>query len=396
MLTLATLVFQETAASIYAKGLAAAQSLGLETESWETGDPTVSLFWYLAEILANLEGVVSNYIAAGFLDWAQEKAEQTGSTDWLVVLAKQVYNVDAVEATFAEGKVTLTNTKGGLYVIEAQDLTFKNTVTKKTYHNTSGGTLAQGPGTTLELDIVADEQGSQSTSGAGEVDALVTTLIGVTCSNTNAVVGLDAESPKSLADRCRLKLGALSPNGPRDAYNYVALTASLTGITTVTRTRSIGDSDTGDVTLYIAGPAGPVSSGDRDAVEAAILQYATPLTITPNVQNTTAVSVPVTYELWLYTSVGETEAAIKAKVESDLALMFAARPIGGDVIPPATSGKIYVSLIESVIRAAFPGHTFRVVLTLPAADVDLVLDATTGEVATLGAVTGTVNFVSGP
>lgn len=393
MLTLATLVFQESKAAILAKGLSIASSLGLDVDAWGPGDPTRSYYHYFAEILSNLEGVVSNYIAAGFLDWAQEKAEETGSTDWLVVLAKQVYNVDAVEATFAEGVVTLTNNAGGFFPdIEAGDLTFKSSITGKTYHNTSGGTLASGPATTLPVDIIADEAGSESSAGAGEIDTLITTLLEVTCSNANAVVGLDAESAASIANRCRLKFGALSPNGPRDAYNYVALTFEFTGTTGVTRARSVGDSDVGEVNLYIAGPSGPVSSGDRDAVEAAVVLWATPLTITPIVTSATGVDTPIVYEIWVYASVGETEAAIKDAIAAELEKLFASRPIGGDVIPPATSGKLYVSLIESVIRGVFPAHTFRVVLSAPGADVALLIS----EVATLGAVTGTVNFVTGP
>lgn len=392
MLTLATLVFQETKATILAKGLSIASSLGLDVDAWGTGDPTRSYYHYLAEVLANLEGVVTNYIAAGFLDWAQEKAEETGNTDWLVLLAKQVYNVDAVEATFAEGVVTLTNTAGGQYDIEPGDVTFKSSISGKTYHNTNGGTLAPGPATTLALDIVADEAGSESSAGAGEVDTLITTLLGVTCTNANAVVGLDSESAASIANRCRLKLGALSPNGPRDAYNYVAQNQELTGTTGITRTRSIGDSDVGEVTLYLAGPSGPVSGDDRDAAEAAIIQWATPLTITPIVLSSTGVSVPVTYTIWVYSGVGETADSIKSTVEAELERLFAVRPIGGDIIPPSLTGKVYTSLVESVIRAAFPAHTFRVDLAAPASDVAL----TAGQVATLGLVTGTVNFVSDP
>lgn len=396
MLTLATLIFEETKETILAKGLSIASSLGLDTDAWGVGDPTRSYYHYIAEILSKLEGVVSNYIAAGFLDWAQEKAEETGDSSWLILLAKQGYNVDAIEATFAEGVVTLTNAGGGLYVIEPGDLTFKSSTTGKTYHNTSGGTLASGPATTLDVDIVADEAGSESSAGATEVDTMVTTLLEVTCSNANAVTGLDAESPASIANRCRLKLGALSPNGPRDAYNYVALNSELTGVTGVTRTRSVGDSDVGEVHLYLAGPSGAVSDADRDAVEAAIVQWATPLCVTPIVAKAIGVSVPVTYTIWIYSSVGETADDVKEAIEAELEALFAEEPIGGDVIPPATSGKLYTTLVESVIRGTFPNHTFRVSLAAPAADVDLQLDEVGAEVATLGAITATVNFVSGP
>lgn len=394
-LDLATLLVRETEDAIYARGLLAAQAAGLNTTSWEPGDPTRSNYKYFAAVLGALEDVQVQYIAAGFLDWAQQKAEENNDTTWLVVLAKQVFNVDAVAATYAGTTVTLSNAGGGVYPIDAGDLTFKDTATGKTYHNTTGGTLASGPGTTLDVDVVADEPGADSSASPGEIDALVTTLLGVTVSNATAAVGLNAESAQSIVDRCRSKVGILSPNGPRDAYNFVALTPELTGTTGITRSRCIGDSTTGVVRQYLAGPSGAISGGDLALALAAILKWAAPLCITPSIASASNVVVPVTYELWVYNSVGKTSDEIKADVATALGALFATRPIGGDVIPPAT-GRLYQSLIESVIRGVYPNHTFRVALTLPAADVDLTLDAVTGEVATLGTITPTVTFVADP
>jgi hypothetical protein len=44
--------------------------------------------------------------------------------------------------------------------------------------------------------------------------------------------------------------------------------------------------------------------------------------------------------------------------------MFANRPIGGDIIAPATTGKLYQSLVQARSRPAYPDHTFRVVVTV--------------------------------
>lgn len=386
LLGLASLLVEETKTQIYTKALAVAEFVGLPVSSWQAGDPTRSLYHLLSEILSTLEGVVAQYVAAGFLDYAEG--------EWLILLAKQVFDVDAIEATYATTTVTLTNTGGGLFEdITAGDLTFKNTATGKTYRNTNAtpATLSPGPGTTLDLEVTADEAGTASNAGATEIDDLVTVLLGVTVSNATAATALDEESAPALRQRCRDKLGSLSPNGPKNAYDYVAKTPALAGTSAVTRTRAVEDSDTGDVTLYLAGASGAVLEADRALVEAAVILWATPLCITPTVVSATNVAVPVTYQLWLYESAGVTEAEAEAAVALALGAMFAVRPIGGDVIttPP---GALYQTLLESTIRGTYPSTAFRVAVSAPAADVELAIS----EVATLGAITPTITFVSDP
>lgn len=97
--------------------------------------------------------------------------------------------------------------------------------------------------------------------------------------------------------------------------------------------------------------------------------------------------MPVTYELWLYEAVGEETAAIETQVEEDLTEMFAARPIGGDIIAPATTGKLYQSLIAATIEATHAEHVFKANVTAPAGDTALAIN----EVPVLGAVTATVH-----
>lgn len=383
ILSLAALLARVTKEQIIEKGLAVATAVGLPVTSWSPGDPTRSLYLYSGEILETLEDVVADYVAAGFLEFA-EKA-------WLTLLAKQVFNVDAIDATYATVDIVLTNGGGGSYELQAGDLTVKNTAANKTYRNVSGGTLPPGPGTTLTLTVIADEAGSDSSALPNEIDGLVTTLLGVTVTNPLAAIGLDAESALRLKSRCRSKTGALSPNGPRDAYVHIALTPEFTGTTNVTRARSVGDSTTGDVNLYIASPSGPVSSTDRDAVEAAVLKWSTPLCFTPHVNNTVAAIVDVTYTYWVYTGIKEEAAAITAKVDKALRNMAVERPIGGDVIAPA-AGKLYKSMIQSTIFGTYPEFAVRADVTLPASDTALAVDA----VPVIGLVTGTIVFVRDP
>lgn len=383
MFTLASLLVQQTKEYLYQLALDVAESVGVDTTSWQPGDPTRSLYHVESEALSALETMNVGFIESGFLDYA------TG--DWLKVLAEQVYGVVVPDATFATTSVTLTNTGGGIYIVEANDLTFKNTATGRTYHNTEGGTLSGTPGT-LTLTVVADEAGSESSAGAGEIDELVTTLLGVTCSNASAAVGTDEQSAATTRQQCRDKLGSLSPNGPKDAYSYVARNAALTGTSVVTRVRVYPDSDTGEIDIYVAGASGAVGAPDVALVEEAIATWATPLCITPTVASASSVVVPVTYTLWIYKSCNKTSGEVAADVATALGAMFAARPIGGDIIPPATSGALYKSMIESTIRATFPNHAFRVTVASPASDTAL----TVGQIAALGTVTPTVNLVDDP
>lgn len=385
VLGLASLLIQETKAQIYDKALVLAESLGVPTTSWEPGDPTRSTYHLVSEILSELEGVVARFVASGFLDHAEG--------EWLTLLAKQVYNVDRIPATYATTAATLTNGGGGIYPIAAGELTFRNTATGKTYRNTNPSveTLASGPGTTLTVDVVADEAGTASNAIATEIDALVTGLLGVTVSNAAAATATDEESDASLRDRCRNKLASLSPNGPRGAYEYVATTPDLAGTSEVTRVRTIPDSDTGDLVMYVAGSSGAITTEALALVEAAILRYATPLTITPTVNNATNITIDVTYQLWLYEAAGVTTDEAETAVAAALAALMLARPIGGDVIGSDT-GRIYQSLIESTIRETYPGQAFHVVVSAPAADTDL----TIGQVGVLGTVTPTITFEVDP
>lgn len=384
--SLTTLVVQRGKEALYNIGIQVATALSLPVTSWSPGDPTRSLYWYLAEVLDVLEQIVVEFVRSGFLDYAEGD-----DNEWLILLAEQVFGVTAVAATFATSTVTLTNNGGGLYVIEeAGQLTFRNSSTGKTYKNTSTGTLNPGPGTTLTLDVTADEAGSDSSASANEIDELVTTLLEIEVTASTAATGFDAETAASIRDRCRDKLGSLSPNGPPDAYSYVVRTPELVGTSGITRVRTDADGF-GNVDVTVAGPSGAVSAADLALAQAAIVRYAAPLGVNANARNSTNVPIAITYQLWLYEDVSADEDTVEDTVEAALAAMFAVRPIGGDVISPAT-GRLYHSMIESTIRSVYPAHAFRVDVSTPAGNTDLTLT----QVATLGTVTPTINFVAVP
>lgn len=394
--SLASLVIQETKEAIYRYGLSIAEAVGLPVTAWQAGDPSRSLFHLESELLATLESVVVGFIGSGFLDFAAARAKAEPSDPrsslWLKVIAEQVFNVEVPEATRATTTVVLTNNGGGLYDdIDVGSITVKNSSTGKTYRNTTVGTLASGPGTTLSLTFEADDLGSESSAGPDEIDELVTGMLGVTCSNPLAAVGIDEQDPDTTVQQCRDKLGSLSPNGPKEANSYVARNADLTGTNAVTRVRVYGDTETGDVTVYLAGPSGGVAEADRALVEDAIVLWATPICNTPTVLAASNVPIAVTYEAWVYKSSNRTADELAEEIESALETMFANRPIGGDIIPPSLTGILSHSMIESTIRGVSP-QIFKVVLSSPSSDTSIA----NGQVATLSTVTPTVNIVVDP
>jgi hypothetical protein len=379
-----TLIVAETKEIIYAKALEIAELLDLPVSSWQPGDPTRSLIWLEAYLLEARETLITQFIRSAFVEYADDT--------WRPIVADQTYGVTVPPATYATTVVTLTNSGGSNRTFDPGDLVFKNSTTGKTYHNTSGGTLASGPATTLDVDVEADEAGSASTAAAGEIDELVTSYLGVTCTNAEAAIGTDRQDAATTIAQCRAKLSTLSLTGPRGGMAYVAREASLTGTYAITKARAFASSDSGDVTVYLAGPSGAVAEADRALVETAILRWATGFCITPTVLSAAAVTVSVTYELWIYKRSNRTATEAEAEVNTALAALIAALPIGGDIIPPATSGYLYQSLIESTIREVFGADAFRVSVSLPAGDTAI----TNGQVAALGTVTATINVIEDP
>jgi len=387
---LAALILEETKERIYEYGLELAESVGLPVTSWRPGDPSRSLLWLQAYTLEKLEGIVAGFIRSGFLDLAEG--------EWLVAHAYEGFGVTVPDPTYATSTVTVENTGGGNYPFEARSLVFKNATSQKLYTNILAGTITPGPGFELEIEVEAIEAGSDSSAGANEIDELVTTLLGVDVIASTAAEGQDQQAPNVTRAQCRDRLAALSAAGPAEAYSYVSRESKLTTTRGITRVRVYDDSDTGDVVVVLAGPSGAVSSDDRTKAETAVVRWAQPLCVTPEVVSATNVAVPVTYQLWVYESVNKTATEIRADVAARLAALVRGREIGGDVITPGGQGYLYKSLLESTIRAVYAeddervGLVFRVTVAAPASDVAL---ATT-EVATLGTITGTITFVPDP
>lgn len=384
MATLDELVKPLTRAEVEASIYAAIAARGGRTTGWKPGAAVRTIIVGVSIVLSSLSQLQAQLARLGFLELSEK--------DWLTLVAKYVYGVTRDEGSFATGTVTLDNAGGGIYSGVAGDLLFLNSTTGKTYRNTEAfsiGSLETG----VVVAIQAVEIGTASNAAAGEIDDWGSSpLAGVSVSNAAAVQGTDREEDPALRARCFEKTGTLSPNGPRDAYHFVAKTTKRANGTSigVTRARTAADG-MGGVTLYVASAGGGVAPSDVALIQAAIETQVAPHCVTPVVVSASGVTQAITYELWVRDVAGLTESDVRDAVQEALEDWIAVQPIGGHRKTGETQGRIYVEAIEVVVGAVRGSETIDLVVTLPAGNVDLDID----EVLTLGAITGTVHLVAG-
>jgi phage-related baseplate assembly protein len=383
--TLAELTTALTADEVEAAIYAAVQARGAKTTAWKPGAVVRTVIAGVAIVLAAFSSLIALVSAGGFLGLATES--------WLTLVAQYVFGVERLTGTFATGEVTLTNASGTPYSGGADDLIVQNITTGAVYRSTSAWSVPAS--STADVEVRAVEVGADSTSPAGDIDTMVTTLSGVTVSNATALVGTDSETDPALRTRCLERTGPLSPNGPADAYGYVARNATTAdgdpiGVTRVA-TEAVGD---GSLNVWVATASGEVTgtagnpATDLGAVAADIYEQAEPLSVEAVVDTATGVTVNVTYELWIYTSSGLTSAEIESLESDALTSLMSNTPIGGHQI--GSNRRLYHDDIVSTIDAVRP-EIYHVVVTAPAADVTLAIN----EFPVIGTISETINLVAG-
>jgi hypothetical protein len=388
MPTLAELTTPLTRTEIEAAIYSAIEALGVKTTSWKPGAIARTIIAGTAIVLAAFSTLQARIAESGFLELA--------AGDWLTIVAREVYGVERSNGTFAAGNVTLTNTGGGLFTPGIGDVIFLNSTTGKTYRNTAAFVLNPFQ-VGLVVPVEAIEIGADSTAAPTDIDDFVTVLLAVTVTNPNALVGQDPETDAALRERCLAKTGVLSPNGPADAYRFLALSAVTTGGTPagVTRVRTVPDG-AGNVLVILATASGPVTGiiGDPStplgAANEAIQTQCVPLAVTATVQSAVASTIAVTYSLWVKNTIGLTVSQIQTQVATALAVFLSTQPISGSRKVPGP-GFVFVEQLEGVIAEAV-GASFLVdvQVTVPAANVAI---ASNGA-PVLGTVTPTVTVVA--
>lgn len=420
--TLASLITALTKTQIFQKFLDTCTALGIETESWQTGDPTRATLFANASRWADWEASFPNMIKGGLLGLS--------AGDWLTLLLAQNYNVTRRAATFATCAPDVNNV-GGFQIVNSTavdfghfsvgDLRVQNphVTGQPTYTNTVAFDL--GPSATVVTSVAAEVAGSPSDATIGQIDTIVSPgMSGVTVSNLSAATATDAESDADATARGQAKFASVSPAGPRKAYEFFLTTPELqsdgSNATNVTRVRSLEESDYGDAIVFIAGAGGALTTADvtkaQNTIEGtggtAPATGCNPLVVNAHVINSTNLAVAVTYELWVYSDINLTSAQIQHNISAALTTAFAKIKIGGDIIPPATSGFVYVdwikarileavdTLADGVTLASGGPYGFKCAITAPASDTPVAVTynstypgSSSAQVPTIGVVTAT-------
>jgi hypothetical protein len=345
MATFAELLATKTKEQWYDE-LVAGLPASLQVTSWRDGDVARTLLEIDAQALSE-EALVRSQIAAGGL---LDSALEAGLSDWITLVAKQLYGLDRNPASYAVRTVLLTASAGaGPYTITPGQLWFAATNGLR-YNASNPATVTLGLAGTLSLPVLAETAGAAYNSAP--VTSMVTPLAGVTVSDTAlATPGVDEETDVALVTRCEGRWSALGTGSPAAAYDTWARTASAS----VTRTRvSASSSVAGQADILIAGPAGGVASDVVAAVQAYI-DVRAPLCSIPVVASATNSVLAITATLY---GKAQYQTAAVAGATAALQALIANCPIGSTLYGAAKIEALMAQLgVENAIISTGSGDT---------------------------------------
>ncbi len=207
-LSIDDLIDPPTEDQIFETFLDTLESFSIPARSWRKAGVSRTILRVVAKTYSGFGLVISEAVRSGFLE--------TARGGWLTLLARNVFNVERRAATFASGKIQLSNGGGGIYAFAIDAARFLWTIKGKAYTNSEAFTL--NPADVKLVAIHAVEVGAASSAPPGEITSIETTMLGVTATNPESVVGTDDEPDEELRAACKNKLASISVRGPRGAY----------------------------------------------------------------------------------------------------------------------------------------------------------------------------------
>lgn len=372
--------------------------IGVKHTRWRPDAALRAMISGFCVLFAYASGTTALIAQMGFLVTARGK--------WLDIVGVNVYDLPRITVTRASGEVTFTNTSLVAYNVPAGDMTVSASGTGTEYEVPDAFAIPPRIGSvngSVTVVATAKLSGTDGSAEAGQIDQTVTTLPGVTVSNSLPFVGVDPETDEAYRVRCRDSMSALSPFGPKAIYSYVAKTTKREDGTAigVEKVRCVPDG-IGGVDVYCATDTAGISTADAARIDYFVtgqandytVPSAEPLGITARVHSATPVTVPITYSVRCYASANlanyvdpsnpsaTTDVRLKTLIAASIAERIKRLPIGGD------EGKLAKSSIVAAISDARP-EIFRVDVSSPAGDVTLAAS----EFVVVGAITPTVSIV---
>jgi|GEM_PF-1477047 len=329
-------------------------SMGVRADLWPKEDAAYSVIVSVAALFSSaFNATVLPAIRAGWLP--------TATGPWLTWVAYYMYGVVRTEATFATGTVKLTNGGGGSYSYAPFAVTFQKSSTKTTYTNLDAISLAPGPGPTQTINVQATVAGTGSNAAPGEINTIVTTMLGVTCTNLVPVLGIDQQGDQALQQECWDAIAANSPFGPRQAFAYAIETAknSVTeSPVNINRWTISPSSHDGTVTIYVASPSGAADPNDVTGVTTNIEAIARPECVTVTVASATTVADTDVLTVYVRSTPGLVAATVQAAIAASLTTLFrgdnGSNPIGGNSADGGATHFLFAAAVEGACYDAWP------------------------------------------
>lgn len=335
-------------------------SLGFNSTSWQSGSVQRTIITAMAEVWARISEGVAFLAEMGF--------NETSTSGGLTLFSDSHYDNQRVEAVATEGLMLFTGSAiGPPHTISVGGIVVKEETTGIVYRNTAGGTIpASG---SISLAMQADTPGIAGNIPNLSTLKLSTPYTGVTATNPDpgsgtwiTTQGIDEEADVTLRARNRTKWATLNFALPADAYVNLSLTSD-SDITRVT----VDDSNprgAGTLDVYIARATGIAVAGDVTTVQTEI-DKKRPVTADPLVIAAAAQTVTISGTIHITTALHD--AAKEAEIEQAAIDYTNSLPIGGEIVPPGTTGYfIFSELITAISRIE---GVRRVALVSPTADI---------------------------
>ncbi len=352
-LSVAELINPRTAAQIEDDILARATAAGFPVTAWQSGSVPRTLIHIEAVVLAMLWALVALVARAAFLDTA------TGA--WLTLHAKSRFDLDRIAATFARHSITLTVASGaGPYTITPGQLLMTSSSGLVRYRSTNTTNVVVATANPASITVQAETSGIIGNTAPATIMAPALAGLGFTYGSLTTRAR-DEETDAQLRTRCRARWATLAAGATRDWYLYHLLNATKTDGTSAGVTRVGWIAPPGDNTfeVIVAGSDGPLTTEERDAVEAHVLDEARRGYLDePVVTNATA--KPITLVVTV---------VVKSESFRSSAYRLAASNAVKDLVAALDIGQtLDVYAIGAAIYAAVPGGIKNLTLTTPAAD----------------------------
>lgn len=319
----ATLTTPVTQAQYLSQILATLAAQGFPVTAWQPGNAGRTLAVADAAALTDLRAVIADVARGGYLD--------TSTGDWLTLLAAGLFDLTRTAAVYAVGNVTLSCVAtAGPYNITAGALVVTDGTRR--WRSTNTTTRVVPSGGSVVVEVRAESPGTAH-NGSGSL--LLTTpvspaLAGVTVTAAGSWLttsGAAEETDASLRARCRARWGTLGRGAADSAYVYLAR-AGHSVEADVTRASVVWGVGDGKLTVYLAGPAGPVSGGSV-AIVGAWIDANKPGTDDPTVASASARVVSLMATVTVEAASDST--ANRALATDALTAYFASLDIGEDV-----------------------------------------------------------------